>query len=66
MIDSQNDVGGWPVLKSIPPPVDSDHDGIPDDWETDRGLDPDDPDDRNVIAEDGYTMLEKYLNSLEY
>ncbi len=34
MIDSQNDVGGWPNLESAPAPKDSDHDGMPDEWET--------------------------------
>jgi pectate lyase len=36
---------------------------MPDEWEQKNGLDPDNPDDRNRIANDGYTMLEKYLNS---
>lgn len=64
IIDSQEDVGGWPELESAPPPTDSDRDGMPDEWETKNGLDPNDPSDRNEIAENGYTMLEKYLNSL--
>ena len=33
MIDSQDDVGGWPNLESTPAPKDSDHDGMPDAWE---------------------------------
>lgn len=64
IIDSQNDVGGWPELKSIPPPVDTDHDGIPDEWERANGLNPNDPSDGNKTNSDGYTMLEQYLNSL--
>jgi pectate lyase len=63
IIESQEDVGGWPELKSAPAPKDSDRDGMPDEWEQKNGLDPDNPDDRNRIANDGYTMLEKYLNS---
>ena len=46
-------------------PVDSDHDGIPDDWEKAHGLNPNDPADANKdLNGDGYTNLEKYLNSL--
>ena len=62
IIDTQDDVGGWPVLKSAPAPKDSDHDGMPDEWEDDKKLDKNNPDDRNKFAADGYTMLEKYLN----
>ncbi|MCX6132820.1 MAG: T9SS type A sorting domain-containing protein [Ignavibacteriales bacterium] len=64
MIDSQTDVGGWPTLKSIAAPVDSDHDGMPDDWESSHGLNPADATDRNLVGANGYTMLEKYLNEL--
>lgn len=65
IIDSQNDVGGWPELKSASAPKDSDHDGISDDWETAHGLDPNDVGDGNKAAADGYTMLEKYINRIE-
>ena len=64
MIDSQENVGGWPELKSLPAPVDSDHDGMPDEWEKKNGLNPHDASDRNGVAENGYTNLENYLNSL--
>jgi len=65
IIDSQEDVGGWPKLKSTPAPTDTDHDGMPDEWEAEQGLNPSDAADRNKIAADGYTMLEKYINSIE-
>ncbi len=62
IIDSQNDVGGWPELKSTKAPTDTDHDGMPDKWEKKNGLNPNSADDRNNVGKDGYTMLEKYLN----
>lgn len=65
IIDSQMDVGGWPILKSIPAPLDSDHDGMPDDWENKNILNKENPDDRNIVDSNGYTMLEKYLNSIK-
>lgn len=64
IIDSQKDVGGWPVLNSIPAPSDVDHDGMPDSWELSHGLDPNNAADRNLIGADGYTKLEEYLQSL--
>ncbi len=64
IIDSQKDVGGWPELKSLPAPIDTDHDGMPDEWEKKNNLNPNNAEDRNKVGEDGYTMLEKYLNSL--
>lgn len=65
IIDSHKDVGGWPELKSVPAPVDTDQDGMPDVWETKNNLNPKNPDDRNKVGVDGYTMLEKYLNSIK-
>ena len=64
IIDTQKDVGGWPILKSAPAPKDTDHDGMPDYWEDKNKLNKENPDDRNTMASDGYTMLEKYINSI--
>jgi pectate lyase len=50
---------------SNPAPTDSDHDGMPDEWESKNGLDPENADDRNKFGEDGYTMLETYLNNIQ-
>jgi hypothetical protein len=64
IIDSPMNVGGWPELKSAPAPVDSDRDGIPDEWETKHKLSPTDPSDGPRITETGQTNLEIYLNEL--
>lgn len=65
IIDSQREVGGWPELRSLPAPVDTDHDGVPDVWEQAHGLNPDDPTDGpRATTPGGYTNLELYLNSL--
>jgi hypothetical protein len=64
IIDTPTNVEGWPVLNSLPAPPDNDHDGMPDAWESSNGLDPNTAVDRNIVGADGYTMLEKYLNSL--
>ncbi|HYG21152.1 MAG TPA: pectate lyase [Verrucomicrobiae bacterium] len=42
--------------------VDTDRDGMPDDWEKRAGLNPNDAADRNQRASSGYTRLEEYLN----
>jgi hypothetical protein len=34
-------------------------------WEVKNNLDKNNPEDRNAIGADGYTMLEKYLNSIK-
>jgi pectate lyase len=66
IIDSQREVGGWPELKSTEAPIDSDHDGMPDDWEIAHGLNPHDPSDAAADSDhDGYTNLEEYLNATD-
>lgn len=64
IIDSPADVGGWPEYRSGDPPTDTDHDGIPDEWEKAHGLDPTNPADGAAYRSDGYTNLEHYLNEL--
>ena len=65
LLDSQDEVGGWPPLKSAPAPTDTDRDGMPDAWEKANNLNPRNPEDRNADSNgDGYTNLEQYLNSL--
>ncbi len=55
------------------PPADHDQDGMPDDWEREHGLDPDDPSDANRLVpagasphdrHRGYTYIEFYINEL--
>lgn len=57
-------VNAWPTLNSTTAPVDTDHDGMPDNWESSHGLNPANAGDRNGEAGNGYTNLENYLNSL--
>lgn len=70
LIDNQDEAmyidgtSGWPVLNSTEAPVDTDGDGMPDEWETANSLDPNDPADGKILGEDGYSNLENYLNSL--
>jgi hypothetical protein len=64
-IDSQEEVGGWPELRSLPPRADADGDGMPNDWELEQSLDPQAASDGNLDQDaDGYTNLEEYLDSL--
>ncbi len=45
--------------------TDTDNDGMPDEWELARGLDPDDPSDANGdYCGQGYTNIEYYINDL--
>lgn len=60
IIDSQEDVGGWPEYNGGEAPVDSNLDGIPDGW-LEEHYPGKTANDKN---EEGYTYLEVYLNSL--
>lgn len=65
IIDTQEAVGGWPELSAQPAPLDRDRDGIPDYWEEENGLDPNDDGDAQLKTLDGlYPNLELYLHSL--
>lgn len=64
IIDTQKDVGGWPVLAQTTPPLDTDGDGMPDEWETAQKLDPKTANSNSYDLSTGYTNIEVYLNSL--
>ncbi len=65
LINSPEDVGGYPRITGGEAPRDSDGDGMPDDWEMRFGLDPRDSRDGNQDLDgDGYTNIEEYLFSL--
>lgn len=65
IIDSQDDVGGWPELKAGTIPKDTDADGMPDEWEISNNLNPQDPSDAKLRkAGSPYDNIELYLNGL--
>ena len=69
IINHPSDVKGegwekWPTLAQTEAKADTDGDGMPDEWETANGLNPNDATDGNKTGADGYTNLEVYLNSL--
>lgn len=65
IIDDVTEVGGWPKLSTYNVQIDSDNDGIPNDWEIAEGLNPNDPSDRLHIKDgEVYDNLERYLNEL--
>jgi len=65
VINSQNDVGGYPTIPTASRPAgwDTDNDGLPNYWETANGLNPSAANNNHVSA-DGYTDLEQYVNWL--
>lgn len=64
IIDDEAQDGGWPALKSLPAPADSDNDGMPDDWERAHGLDPARADGAADRNKDGFSNLEEYFDAL--
>lgn len=65
IIDSQEDVGGWPRYQSAPAPKDSDNDGMPDEWESKHGFDPAKADHLDDVDGDGWPNIEEWLNGTE-
>jgi len=64
IIDSQADVGGWPELKSTAALLDTDEDGMPDDWEMIMKLDPAVANANGKDLSSAYDNIEVYTNSL--
>ncbi len=64
IIDTENDCEGFIAYAAdYTVPVDTDGDGMPDEWEKQHGLNPAVAD-QNLVNDLGYTALEVYLNSL--
>ncbi len=73
IIDSQNDLkpnnasgewSPWPVLSSYDAPKDTDNDGMPDEWEIKKGLDPNVDDANGRHLSTAYDNIEVFLNEL--
>lgn len=65
IINSPDEVGGWPKLKAAKALKDTDGDGMPDKWERRYGLNPEDASDASAYTINShYTNVEVYLNSL--
>lgn len=63
IISDISQVGGYPTY-SGKPYIDTDKDGIPDEWENKHGLNPKDASDAPKLSKSGYANIEVYLNSL--
>ncbi len=59
-----SDWSAWPTLNSTTAPTDTDGDGMPDEWETAHGLNPNSASDGAQLNDEGYSNVEVYLNSL--
>ncbi len=74
IIDSESDAGGYPTSSNFTHSTDgvcnssndTDRDGMPNSWETEHGLDPNDGSDGASVdlSPDGYTNVEMFLNEL--
>src|SRR5690606_38293280 len=64
IIDSQEQVGGFPRLESKPALKDTDEDGMPDNWETLQGLNPNKDDSALFTLDKDYSNVEVYINSI--
>lgn len=63
-VNNESEVGGWPALNTYNVKADTDGDGMPDEWENENGLDKNNAADGREYAENGYTNVENYLNSI--
>ena len=64
IIDTQGDVGGWPLLHQTVVLLDTDADGMPDAWEKSKGLNHTIANANGRNLSTGYDNIEVYINSL--
>jgi hypothetical protein len=65
IINSQQETEGWPILKSETAKADENENGIPDEWEMKKGIDPKNSDQGTAVSlHSYYTNLEVYMNEL--
>jgi hypothetical protein len=64
IIDSQKDVGGFPNLKQGTPLLDSDNDGMPDEWEIKNKLNPKVANANGRDLDKNYDNIEVYFNDI--
>ena len=64
IIDSQENVGGWPLLNSKKAKQDLDEDGMPDEWESLNKLDPKTNDANLNTLDNNFTNIQIFANSL--
>jgi hypothetical protein len=67
IIDTQSMAGSWPELKTYNIKTDTDKDGMPDEWETKNGLNPNNGNDHALYTlSNTYTNIEVYINELAH
>lgn len=64
IINDASEAGGWPVYQYTKAPVDTDKDGMPDEWELKNGLNPERTDNNDYKLSKEYTNIEVYINGL--
>jgi pectate lyase len=71
--ETRDRTGSWGIhrpsdlMQGLTPgtrPTDTDNDGMPNAWETARGLNPNNGDDHSTVMPSGYTAIEEYINEL--
>lgn len=64
IISDASEAGGWPIYQYTKAPLDTDKDGMPDEWERKNGLNPEVADNNAYKLSKAYTNIEVYMNGL--